>query len=141
VIRTVVPPLLVVLAACGAEEAQPLTVSEVSVFAPLPGQATAVAYFSLRNATPSAVTLRQIASPDFAAVEMHTTYFDNGVAHMQALEFLTIAERSEIDFTPGGHHLMLMRPLADLEPGDVVTLEFYYDDEGLLSLRAPVKSR
>lgn len=111
------------------------------MFAPLPGQPAAVAYFSMHNPTPAAVTLRRVSSPDFAAVEMHTTYIDDGVAHMQALEFLTIAEQSDVEFSPGGHHLMLMRPVTNLEPGDEVTLEFYYDDERSLSLRAPVKSR
>lgn len=133
--------LLVFLAGCGTDEAQDLAVSEMSVLAPLPGQSAAVAYFSLHNATPTAMTLRRVSSPDFASVEMHTTYFDNGVAHMQSLESLTIAELSQVEFSPGGHHLMLMQPLNDIEPGDHVTLDFHYNDESSLSLRATVKSR
>ncbi|MGH8165658.1 MAG: hypothetical protein ACREQ1_00360, partial [Woeseiaceae bacterium] len=70
--------LLVFLAGCGTDEAQDLAVSEMSVLAPLPGQSAAVAYFSLHNSTPIAMTLRRVSSPDFASVEMHTTYFDNG---------------------------------------------------------------
>ena len=133
--------LLVLLAGCGTDEAQDLAVSEVSVLAPLPGQSAAVAYFSLHNATPAAMTLRRVSSPDFASVEMHTTYFDNGVAHMQPLESLTIAELSQVEFSPGGHHLMLMQPVDDIEPGDEVTLDFHYNDDRSLSARATLKSR
>ena len=124
---------------CGTDEAQDLAVSEISVLAPLPGQTAAVAYFSLHNATPAAMTLRRVSSPDFASVEMHTTYFDNGVAHMQSLESLTIAELSQVEFSPGGHHLMLLQPLNDIEPGDEVILDFHYNDENSLSLRTTVK--
>jgi len=133
--------LLVFLAGCGTDEAQDLAVSEISVLAPLPGQSAAVAYFSLHNSTPAAMTLRRVSSPDFASVEMHTTYFDNGVAHMQSLESLTIAELSQVEFSPGGHHLMLLQPLANIEPGDEVTLDFHYNDERSLSARATVQSR
>ena len=133
--------LLTFLAGCGTDKAQDLAVSEISVLAPLPGQSAAVAYFSLHNATPAAMTLRRVSSPDFASVEMHTTYFDNGVAHMQPLESLTIAELSQVEFSPGGHHLMLMQPVDDIEPGDEVTLDFHYNDDRSLSARATLKSR
>jgi hypothetical protein len=123
----------------------------------LPGQPAGVAYFSLKNSTATAVTLRHVTSPQFARVEMHTTLVDDGFASMTALDSLTIAEHSGIAFAPGGPHLMLMEPLDGLGVGDVVTLElhFDYDEEyvadndgqhdgagnGFLAVRAPLQSR
>jgi len=145
---TVVLPLVAMLAGCGAEESAPLTVSEMTIFAPLPGQPAGVAYFSLQNSSPAAVTLQDISSPDFVAVEIHTTLQEGGIAQMLPVDALTIAEHSEIAFTPGGPHLMLMGPLEDLGTGDTVTLEFIYTSEwdgedvvGQISLRAPVQAR
>jgi periplasmic copper chaperone A len=141
--------VLGILGACSTDEAQPLTISDITVFAPLPGQPAGVAYFSLQNTTPTAVTLQRVNSPHFVSVEIHTTLEEAGIAQMLAVDALTIAEHSDIEFAPGGPHLMLMGPLDDLETGDMVTLEFFYttegndgtDTEGQLSLRAPVVAR
>jgi len=149
-------PLLVVLAACAREDLSSLAATEVTAYAPLPGQPAGVAYFSLTNSAATAVTLRQVTSPEFARVEMHTTLVDDGLARMMALDSLTIAEHSGIAFAPGGPHLMLMEAADGLSVGDVVTLEFhfvygeYVDDErqhdgtagdGFLAVRAPLQSR
>lgn len=137
--------LLVVLPACGRDQPRSLTVSEITAYAPLPGQPSGVAYFSLRNAATSAVILQHVTSPEFALVEMHTTLMDDGMSRMMALDSMTIAELSTIEFAPGGTHLMLMRPHDGLSVGDRVTLEFHYrydgQDEGLLAVRAQLRSR
>lgn len=142
-------PLLVALAACAPDQPEWLTVSEVSAFAPLPGQPAGVAYFSLHNAGNAAVTLHEVTSPEFASVRMHTTLVDDGVARMMALDLLTVAEHSEVVFAPGGPHLMLMEPVEGLSAGDVVTFEFHYvyeqvrdgEDENLLAVRTALQSR
>jgi hypothetical protein len=148
-------PLLAILAACAREDPPSLTATEITAYAPLPGQTAGVAYFSLTNSAATAVTLRRVTSPQFARVEMHTTLMDGGLAHMTALDSLTIAERSDMAFAPGGPHLMLMEPVTALSVGDVVTLEFHFDydeeyvaDEqgqhdgnGFLAVRAPLQSR
>ncbi|MEX2494757.1 MAG: copper chaperone PCu(A)C [Woeseia sp.] len=77
---------------------------------------------------------------------MHTTVVEGGVVHMLPVDCLSIAERSEIEFTPGGMHLMLLGPLDDLRTGDAVTLDFFYtlgdsDTQAMLSVRAPVQAR
>ncbi len=137
--------LLVVLGACETAEGPPLTVSELQVYAPLPGQTMSVAYFVLQ-AGPSAVTLREVSSPDFAAVEMHATIIGDGVAEMLPLDAVTVAEHSAVTFAAGGNHLMLKRPQEVVEAGDVVTLEFHYeaagrDTRGLLEVSAPLATR
>jgi hypothetical protein len=138
--------------------AQPaVTVTDLTAYAALPGQPAGVAYFSLTNSAAAAVTLREVTSPEFGSVEMHTTLVDDGIARMMALDSLTVAERSGVAFAPGGPHLMLMEPVTRLAVGDVVTLEFHFDfdgafppgqarqaasdENGLLAVRAQLKAR
>lgn len=131
---------LLLLCACGGET-MPLSASDVTVLEPLPGQDRTVAYLTLDNAGDVPVTVSGVTSPQFRAVEMHATIIDNGVAGMQALDAIMIAEGSSIAFEAGGRHLMLIEPRDLLEAGDAVTLEFHYDQPGLLILSAPMRSR
>lgn len=134
-------PFLLVLASCGPDDVPPLLVSDVTIFAPLPGQSMAVAYLSLRNQTVEPIVITHVASPEFARVEMHATVFGNGIAEMLALDSITIAARSAIEFATGGKHLMLMDLQETLAPGDDVTLEFHYGRDGLLTLSSPLRAR
>lgn len=137
--RLIVPSLLM-LAACGGESA-PLSASGVTLMAPIPGQDRTVAYLTLSNRGSVPLTLNRVTSPEFASVEMHATIVDGGVAGMQGLDSITIAEGASIDFEAGGRHLMLIGPREALEAGHTVTLEFHYDQPGLLILSAPLQSR
>lgn len=136
------PALLLstILAACGADNA-PLTASEVSILAPLPGQESAAAYLTLRNESSRPVVVAGVSSPEFATVEMHATVFSDGIAEMLRIDTLTVAADSEIEFSTGGKHLMLLDPRVSLAPGDDVTLEFQYGSDGALAVRAPLQSR
>ncbi|MEX0976094.1 MAG: copper chaperone PCu(A)C [Woeseia sp.] len=129
-----------VLAACGGDAA-PLAASGVIILAPMPGHEMAVAYLSLENRGTVPVTLARVTSPQFSSVEMHATIIDDGIAVMTSLDSITIAGQSNIDFAVGGRHLMLLAPHESLVPGDAVTLQFHYDQAGLLHLTAPLQSR
>ena len=127
-------------AACG-DEPMPLAASRVTIFEPIPGQDRTVAYLTLDNNGNVPITLDRVTSPQFAAVEMHATILDDGVAGMQALDAVTIAEGSSIVFGAGGRHMMLIAPREPLRAGDTVTLELHHDQPGLLILSAPLTSR
>lgn len=119
--------MLLLVAACGGDDTPSLAAEELAIFAALPGQAAGVAYLTLRNEAAAPVTLVGVSSPEFASVEMHTTLLDGAMSSMLPLDSLTIAEGAAMEFAPGGPHLMLMQPLDELEPGDVVTLQFHYE--------------
>lgn len=133
--------LCLLLAACGTEESMPLTASNVTIYAPLPGQATAVAYLTLHNERAEPLTVTNVSSPQFAAVEMHATILGDGIAQMLPLDSITVAGESDIEFATGGKHLMLIQPTESLAPGDEITVEFHYDSETALQIRAPLQMR
>jgi copper(I)-binding protein len=132
--------LALLLVGCGGEP-MPLSASDVTILEPIPGQDRTVAYLRLENNGEAPVTLSRITSPQFRRVEMHATILDDGVAGMQALDAITIAESSGVAFEAGGRHLMLIDPSDQFEAGDTITLEFHYDQSRLLILNAPMRSR
>lgn len=133
--------ILALLTACSGDPGASLAASEVAIFAPIPGQERTVAYLTLDNRGAVPVTLDRVTSPQFTDVQMHATILDGGVAAMQALDAVTIAENSRIAFAAGANHLMLIAPTGRLEPGDTVTLELHFDRPGTLIISAPLQSR
>lgn len=131
---------------CSAQDAPPLSVSDVVIVAPLPGKSTSVAYGTLHNSGKIDAVLASVSSPDFQNVELHETSISNGVARMQRIESLPVAANSRVHLEQGGKHLMLMGPLREFNPGDLITLHLHFDDggpnlESLLILQAPLTDR
>jgi copper(I)-binding protein len=87
------------------------------------------------------MTIDGFSSPGFARAEMHETTITDGIARMQALESIDIEAGSNIEFAPGGMHVMLVEPLKAVLPGASIRLELRYNDGGLLLMDAPVMTR
>lgn len=133
--------VLAVLAACGDAGGPPLAVDGLRVYAPLPGSGAAVAYLTLMNDGDAPVALDAIESPQFGAVELHETRIEDGVARMRRIGPVSIPAGGDLRLEEGGAHLMLLRPVAPLAPGDAVMLEFSYDDGSLLVAEARLRDR
>lgn len=133
--RKLLSVLFLTLGACATDEA-PLVATDVVIKAPIPGMSMSAGYLTLHNNTDAAITITKVSSPQFGSVEMHETRIEDDVSRMVALGEVTIAADSAVSFEPGGKHLMLMRPAADL---DAVTLDFYAGDDVILTLAARVE--
>jgi copper(I)-binding protein len=128
-------------AGCAGDVGPPLEVSDISIYAPLPGSTMSVGYMTLTNNSRDAVEITSIQSPGFAAVELHETQVTDGVARMTALGALTVPARSSVTLREGGKHLMLMSPRQPVELGQPVTLEIRYAGDGLVIVNATVQPR
>ena len=122
--------LILAIAACTAESV-PLVANDVSIRGPMPGMQMAAGYLTLTNNTPQSIIITRVSSPQFEAVEMHESVLEDGVSRMYALGSLTVPPHRSVRFEPGGKHLMLMRPVADVEQ---VTLEFYAGEAVMLRI-------
>ena len=127
-------PAALLLLACAGESA-PLVASNVVVTEARPGTELRAGYFDLTNTTEAAIVITAVASPQFAAVEMHETVFNDGVSRMRKLDSIAIAPRATVTFAPGAKHLMLMQPIGDT---DVVTLQFFAGDAPLITVSTGV---
>ena len=133
--RSVVVFASVLLSACGGEVGAPLVAADVVINAPLPGRHMSAGYISFTNNTDVEINISRVVSPQFAAVEIHESVLEDGIAKMRRIDVLTIAAQSSVTLEPGGKHLMLMRPDNAL---DSVSLNFYSGDTLLLSVNAPI---
>lgn len=135
--------LLLPLAACTTDEAAPtVELSEPTVTAPdeavlvsdarvrptRAGSANTAAYMTLRNANTTEVRLVGVRAANVEAVELHETVTDGSVARMRPVDGVVIPSESQVDFAPGGYHVMLIGVEGDLAPGQAVPLTLVFAD-------------
>ncbi|MAU41360.1 MAG: hypothetical protein CMF31_07035 [Kordiimonas sp.] len=101
-----------------------------------------VAYVTITNTLPQAVddVLRSVTSPKVKKIELHTHSMDKGVMRMRRVESVAVPAGGQVEFRPGGLHLMLFG-LHDLDTdtGEQLPLVFNFDKAGPVSLTIPVQ--
>ncbi len=132
---------LLAITSCQRVSGPPLEISNISVFAPLPGTSTAVSYMTVKNNTRTDIVISAIDSPQFELVELHETRIEDGIARMQKLGELVVPPQSTVLLEKGGKHLMLMSPRSVLTVNQPVELEFTYDGDGMLIFNTTIQSR
>lgn len=126
------------LGACDAEPQPPLVASDVVVTQPMPGTGMSAAYLSLSNNTKQTISISRVSSAQYAAVELHESTIEDGVARMRAIRELRIPAGETVTLRRGGKHLMLMRPTG---PADAVSLQFFVGDALILTVAAAFEPR
>jgi copper(I)-binding protein len=133
--------LAIASAACDSEIGPPLEISDVTIFAPLPGTSTSVAYMKMRNRTDASIVINSINSPQFNSIMVHETRIEDGVARMHMIDPLTIPARSMVELADGGMHLMLEQPARPMADGASTTLQIEYNVDGLVIVSTTIQSR
>lgn len=88
-----------------------------------PGATTAVVYLLLANQSNLTITLTSIETPVAAMAHMHRTVSENGMAKMLPIDKLSLAPGEEIEFKPGGFHVMLMGLTRSLTEGETFPIK------------------
>lgn len=132
--------LCYLLIACVQQDAPSLDVKNIRIFAPLPGSDVSVAYFSVVNNADEAAQLINISSPQYGQVAMHETNETDGIARMRPISSVTVPANSEVDFSAGGLHVMLMDPLTKPGPDSLLSMQLQFDDN-LLIVSASLQMR
>ena len=86
----------------------------------------AAGYFELRNTAATPAELVGVTSPAFAEAMLHRTVQEKGRSTMMHVHAVPVPAGGEVEFRPGGYHIMLMQPTRALRIGEQVpvTLEF-----------------
>ncbi len=94
----------------------------------------------ITNRCAGAADIESASSPAFAAVELHESRIVDGISRMRPVPVLRIDGGDAAELAPGGLHLMLMRPRAPLEAGDIVEVDLMLTDgrrvDGRFEVRA-----
>jgi copper(I)-binding protein len=133
IVLTIPAPALV------AADGPSTRVSHVWIREAPPGINVLAGYFTLENLTGKTLTLDEVTSPDFGKVEIHQSVQKDGTESMQQLDSLEIPAHGNVEFRPGGYHLMLMQPHKNLFSGDTVSLILSFSDGSQLAILAPVR--
>ena len=124
--------LFVALLVAACDQPQPpLVASDVDVTRPMPGLKMSAGFFVLTNNTDEAIRITRVTSPQFAAVEIHETTIEDGIARMRELDALVVPAHGSVTLERGGKHLMLMRPG---ELGERVSLQLLSENTPVLTI-------
>jgi copper(I)-binding protein len=106
----------------------------------LPQNLPAGGYMTVINTGAAARVLIGATSPDYAEVSFHQTRDTNGTSTMVPVASIVIAPHATVSFSPGGYHMMLMRPAHSLHPGDRVTMSLRFADGQKLDVQLEVRA-
>ena len=84
------------------------------------------------NDCPAPLVITGASSAGFADVSLHETTEVDGVSRMRPLVELTVPAEGEAVLQPGGLHLMLADPRAELVAGQSLAIDFALRDGGTL---------
>lgn len=132
------------LLACAPQSQQELTVTDGYVRATFPMAKTAAAYFTIHNPSDSPVVVTHVSVDASVAndAQIHTTEMQNDMMQMRHLpDGVTIAPDSQVAFTPGSYHIMLLGLTEGLIEGREVTLTLHIQGQPSMVVTLPVKKQ
>jgi copper(I)-binding protein len=145
-VKKLLIPLLVLIAAGTVftyiylRPAEPrATVSEARVRLPAAPGLPAAGYFKV-ELTANQETLRSVTSPAAQRIEIHQTQEENGVTRMSAVSEVGSQSAYELEFKPGGHHLMIFGLSENLRPGATIPLTLTFLKSPAVTVEARLES-
>ena len=105
----------------------------------LPAGLPAGGYMTLRNDSARPVALVGASSPDYEEVMLHHSVMKDGTMQMLPVSSVEIPAHGELQFKPGGYHIMLMKARHEVHPGDQLPLTLRFADGEQLRVRFEVR--
>jgi copper(I)-binding protein len=98
-------------------------------------------YFSLLNTSIEDILL-EVRGEVAEEIRLHETIIDAaGTARMAHQERVPLGANQRLEFEPGGLHVMLIRLLRPLEPGDTFDLALLFLQQGEIHVQVAVENR
>lgn len=134
-IPTVILTAAFLLGACGAKEG--IEVSDAWARTSTKGMNSAV-YFVVENHNAEADELIGAASDAAEAVEIHESRMEEDVMTMNRVDSVTLEQSIEVEFAPGGYHVMLISLKQDLKAGDEIEVTLQFRDSPDILLKVTI---
>lgn len=130
--------LVLVLSACSTTPGD-IEVHNAWVRPTLQGENAAV-YLTLHNHTDADADLLSVSSEVADMIDIHQTTMENDVMQMSMLTSLPIAAGEEINFAPGGLHIMLVNVKQELVLGEHMGLVLHFKDHADIIVKVHIEN-
>lgn len=129
-----IPLGVLLLTACGAEKG--IEIHDAWMRPAGQGENGAV-YFVIHNHSSQADELTGVTS-ELAVAEMHESRMNGDIMQMNEVESVPLEPYAEIEFAPGGLHVMLVGLKQDMKLGDQIDLSLHFKNYQDLTVRVAV---
>jgi len=96
-------------------------------------------YFVIHNHSSQADELIGITSDVGAAAEMHESKMIGDIMQMTRVESVPLGAFAEIEFAPGGLHIMLVDLKRDVRAGDQIDITLDFKNHEDIRIKVPVR--
>ena len=114
---------ILVLTACGPEKGIEI---HGAWMRPARQSENGAVYFVIHNHSSQADALISVTSDIAAAAEMHESTMSGDIMQMNQVESVLLEPYAEIEFAPGGLHVMLVDLTNDLKVGDQIDVILHF---------------
>lgn len=122
------------------ETVNKVVVSNAQIRDFLPGSKSSAGYLTLVNHGDTVIELTKVSIENLGRVEVHEHQHVNGMMKMQKIDVLQIKAHQQLDFKPGGYHLMVFEPKEPLKIGQELKLTLYFSNGDRVFTQASVVS-
>jgi copper(I)-binding protein len=123
-----------------AQPAHGIAVSGAWARATPPGVRVTAAYMTITNRGARPDVLVGASSPAAAAVQLHRTSMENGMARMRPAGTISLAPGTTLRVEPGGLHWMLHGLRAPLAAGQTLALTLRFRDAGDITVQLAARA-
>lgn len=106
-----------------------------------PTAPTGAVYFTLRNPGDTADRLLGVKTPRAEKAELHAHVHDGDLMRMEHVEGVDVPAGGEVQFKPGGYHVMLFNLSEPLVTGDRFPLTLIFRDGGEVQTEVTVRDQ
>jgi copper(I)-binding protein len=116
-----------------------ITIEDAWVREAPPNVKILAAYMTINNSGEEKNSLLSVNSDCCEKIEIHQSLLQDGKAKMIQRNSILLPAETNINFEPGGLHLMLINPRKKLREGNEIELKFNFSSHESISVKANVK--
>jgi copper(I)-binding protein len=105
----------------------------------LPQSLPAGGYFKVKNKSAAGTELTGVHTDAYSSSMLHQTQDAGGMSKMVMAHDIAVPAHGELDFSPGGYHIMLEKPTRQLVVGEQIHFDFMFS--GMVSVPAVCEVR
>jgi copper(I)-binding protein len=101
---------------------------------------TTAAFLKIKNSGTEDDRLLRVETDLAQAVEIHLSEIQNDVMTMRPVGGIDLLAGETVELKPGGYHIMLIRLLRELKPGEIYPLTLVFEKASPLIVDAEVRA-